>query len=83
MYLLYADDSGVTSDPNVKYSVLAGFATFENQTYWIQKAVDDIMLKYTGRADLELHASPIRSGRGIYMEKFSKRKQRIHFKGMP
>ena len=46
MYLLYADDSGVTSDPNVKYSVLAGFATFENQTYWIQKAVDDIMLKY-------------------------------------
>ncbi|TWI75438.1 hypothetical protein JM98_01887 [Treponema putidum] len=29
MYLLYADDSGVTSDPNVKYSVLAGFATFE------------------------------------------------------
>jgi len=46
MYLLYADDSRVTSDPNVKYSVLAGFATFENQTYWIQKAVDDIMLKY-------------------------------------
>lgn len=29
MYLLYADDSGVISDPNVKYSVLAGFATFE------------------------------------------------------
>lgn len=26
MYLLYADDSGVASDPNVKYSVLAGFA---------------------------------------------------------
>ena len=66
LYLLYADDSGVTSDPDVKYSVLAGF---ENQTYWIQKAVDDIMLKYIGRADLELHASPIRSGRG-----FSKRK---------
>ncbi|UTY23145.1 DUF3800 domain-containing protein [Treponema denticola] len=66
MYLLYADDSGVISDPKVKYSVLAGFATFENQTYWIQKAVDDIMLKYIGRADLELHASPIRSGKGIW-----------------
>lgn len=66
MYLLYADDSGVTSDPDVKYSVLAGFATFENQTYWIQKAVDDIMLKYIGRADLELQVSPIRSGRGIW-----------------
>ena len=66
LYLLYADDSGVTSDPDVKYSVLAGFATFENQTYWIQKAVDDIMLKYIGRADLELHVSPIRSGRGIW-----------------
>ena len=35
MYLLYADDSGVASDPNVNYSVLAGFATFENQTFWI------------------------------------------------
>ena len=35
MYLLYADDSGVVSDPNAKYSVLAGFATFESQTYWI------------------------------------------------
>lgn len=66
VFLLYADDSGVTSDPDVKYSVLAGFATFENQTYWIQKAVDDIMLKYIGRADLELHVSPIRSGRGIW-----------------
>lgn len=52
MYLLYADDSGVASDPNVKYSVLAGFATFENQNYWIQKAIDEIMLKHTGRADL-------------------------------
>lgn len=59
MYLLYADDSGVASDPNVKYSVLAGFETFENQNYWIQKAIDEIMLKYTGRADLELHASPL------------------------
>ena len=39
MYLLYADDSGVASDPNVKYSVLAGFATSESQTFWIQKAI--------------------------------------------
>ncbi|MGP1458928.1 MAG: hypothetical protein ACTTKL_06435 [Treponema sp.] len=37
MYLLYADDLGVTADQNVKYSVLAGFTTFENQNYWIQK----------------------------------------------
>ena len=66
MYLLYADDSGVSSDINVKYSVLAGFSTFENQTFWIQKVVDEIMLKHTGRSDLELHASPIRSGKGIW-----------------
>lgn len=66
MYLLYADDSGVASDPNVQYSVLAGFVTSETQTFWIQKAVDDIMLKHLGQADLELHASPIRSGRGIW-----------------
>jgi len=66
MYLLYVDDSGVASDPNVKYSVLAGFTTLEDQPYWIQKSVDDIMLKYAGRADLELHASPIRSGKRIW-----------------
>jgi hypothetical protein len=66
MYLLYADDSGVASDPNAKYSVLAGFATFENQTYWIQKAVDSVMEKYLGRTDVELHASPIRSGKGYW-----------------
>jgi hypothetical protein len=63
MYLLYADDSGVSSDPSVKYSVLAGFATFESQTFWIQKAVDEIMLRHTGRADLELHASQSEAAR--------------------
>ena len=66
MYLLYADDSGVVSDPNGKVSVLAGFVTTEIHTYWIQKAIDDIMLKHIGRTDLELHASPIRSGKGIW-----------------
>ena len=74
MYLLYADDSGVSSDPNVKYSVLAGFATFENQTFWIQNAVNEIMKAHIGRADLELHASPIRSGKGIWRG-FSKDKR--------
>ena len=66
MHLLYADDSGVVSDPNTKYSVLAGFATFESQTYWIQKAIDSIMEKHLGRTDIELHASPIRSGKGFW-----------------
>ena len=66
MYLLYADDSGLAGDKSNKYCVLAGFATNEVQTYWIQKAIDDIMLKATGRNDLELHASPIRSGKNIW-----------------
>ena len=66
MHLLYADDSGVVSDPNTKHSVLAGFATFESQTYWIQKAIDSIMEKHLGRTDIELHASPIRSGKGFW-----------------
>ena len=66
MHLLYADDSGVVSDPNTKYSVLAGFATFESQTYWIQKAIDSIMEKHLGRTDIELHASPIRSGKSFW-----------------
>ena len=40
MYLLYADDSGNASDPDTKYSVLAGFAAYEDQPFWIEKAVD-------------------------------------------
>ncbi|MGP1602253.1 DUF3800 domain-containing protein [Treponema sp.] len=66
MYLLYADDSGNASDPDTKYSVLAGFATYEDQPFWIEKAVDEIMFRHIGRTDLELHASPMRSGRGVW-----------------
>lgn len=74
MYLLYADDSGSPTEKGVACSVLAGFVTTETQNYWIQRNIDNILLKHTGRADLELHGSPIRSGKGIWRT-FTKEKR--------
>jgi hypothetical protein len=37
MYLLYIDDSGLSSDKSCQNCVLAGFAIHEAQTYWVQQ----------------------------------------------
>ena len=63
MYLLYVDDSGLVTDKNCQHCVLAGFAIRETQTYWVQQAIDDIVLKHTGRVDLELHGTHIKTGK--------------------
>ena len=66
MYMLYADDSGSPTNKGDKYCVLAGFATRVDQNYWIQKNVDRIVAEHMGMSNLELHGSPIRSGRGVW-----------------
>lgn len=68
MYLLYVDESGTTSDPNQQYFVLAGFCAFERQGWWISRELDKIAARFNP-ADpnsLELHGSPMRSGRGVW-----------------
>lgn len=64
MYMLYADDSGSPTNSNDKYCVLAGFAVREDQNYWIQQNIDQLVTKHMGTAEFELHGSPIRTGRG-------------------
>lgn len=64
MYMLYIDDSGSLTNPNDKCCVLAGFVVREDQNYWIQKNIDDLVTTHMGRSDLELHGSPLRSGNG-------------------
>ena len=66
MYLLYADESGTTHDPNQQYFVLAGFCVFERQGYWIANQLDQIAAKFdpADPETIELHGSPMFGGRG-------------------
>jgi hypothetical protein len=63
VYMLYVNDSGSSTSPTGKYSVLAGFATQEDQNYWIQQNIDELVNQHTGMTDLEIHGSPLRAGR--------------------
>lgn len=67
MHLLYVDESGSATDASQRYFVLAGVSVFERTTHWIELALDDIATKIDPSApDLELHGSPMRSGKGIW-----------------
>ena len=67
MYLLYVDDSGSVNDKSCNYCVLAGFAAYETRTFWIGKAIDDIVNTYLPvYPEVELHGSPMRSGKGVW-----------------
>lgn len=68
MYLLYADESGNTHDPNQHHFVLAGFCVFERQGYWIANELDKIAERFNPAdpASVELHGSPMASGRGMW-----------------
>jgi hypothetical protein len=65
MYLLYVDDSGSPDDKHSQHCVLGGFAVYETKTYWLEKAINDIVAKYVPTyPDIEVHGSPMRSGKG-------------------
>jgi len=66
--MLYVDDSGSPTNPTDKYSVLAGFVTREDQNYWIQQNIDRLVNQYTGMTDIEIHGSPLRTGRGEWRQ---------------
>lgn len=68
MHLLYVDESGSATDASQRYFVLAGVSVFERTTHWIEKSLDEIAMKISPETpqDLELHGSPMRSGKGIW-----------------
>lgn len=65
MHLFYLDESGSVSDPSQKYFVLAGVSVFERQSHWIETEMNKIAARFnpTSPYDIELHGSPMRSGR--------------------
>jgi len=63
--LLYLDDSGSPPDRTQVYFVLAGFATFERQAYWLSEALDQVVstVSHLTPPDPELHGSPLFHGK--------------------
>ena len=64
MYILYLDESGTSSE--ARYFVVAGFAAFERETYFLSQSLDQLQAKYlpdfTDQA--YLHASSLRAPKG-------------------
>lgn len=68
MHLLYLDESGTVGDPTHRHFVLAGVAVFERKTHWVEQGLNDVAKRFNAANpyDVELHGSPMRSGRGIW-----------------
>lgn len=68
MHLLYVDESGSASDASQKYFILAGVSVFERQTHWVEQRLNEIAIRFepTLSHELELHGSPMRSGKGSW-----------------
>lgn len=65
MHLLYLDESGSVPDPNQQYFVLAGVCVFERKTHWLEQTLNSVAQEFnvSNSENLELHGSPMRSGR--------------------
>jgi hypothetical protein len=68
MHLLYIDDSGAVSDPNQHHFILGGISVFERKGHWIEEKLNEIAARFdeANPYNVELHGSPMRSGRGIW-----------------
>lgn len=78
MHILYVDDSGSADNPNDRFFVLAGISVFERGLYHLIKAVDTLVASFDlGDPDeIELHGSPMYSGRSGVWHTIRDRSQR-------
>ncbi len=80
MHLLYVDESGTPSDPNLNHFILSGISIYETQTYWVEQEMNKIASRFNSSSpyDIELHGSPMRGGRdGWKQYSFQDRKTAI------
>lgn len=66
MYLLYADESGDLTNPSDSVLVVGGIAVHEDAIRPLAGEVNQTIKNFVGKRgrDIELHGSPMRSGRG-------------------
>ena len=66
MFVLYIDGSGTVGNPDDKHFVLAGLAVYERQMFHLMQHLDKVVGSFgIGPSDdVELHGSPMYSGRG-------------------
>ncbi len=78
MHILYVDDSGSVDNPEERHFVLGGIAIFERGIYHLIRAADDCVAGFgLGDAhDIELHGSPMYSGRSGVWRTVRERSQR-------
>jgi hypothetical protein len=71
MHLLYLDESGSVADPNQTYFVLAGICVYERAAHWIEEDLNAIARRFepSDPYSVELHGSPMRSGRDGWKER--------------
>ena len=68
MYLLYLDESGVSS--NARHFVLAGVVIYENSVYWVTETLNDLQARHFPgeRETVRFHAAPLRARDGERVE---------------
>jgi hypothetical protein len=80
MHILYVDDSGSADNPTDRFFVLGGISIFERGLYHLIKAADDLVASFElgDPAEIELHGSPMYSGRsGVWREVKSRDKREL------
>jgi len=83
MHILYVDDSGDVGNASDAVFVLGGISVFERGIYHLIKATDDVVSSFGidhDAHDVELHGSPMYSGRGVWrgFQQRSARESMIH-----
>lgn len=78
MHILYVDDSGSVENASERYFVLGGIAVFERGLYHQITAVEKCIESFDlgDPADIELHGSPMYSGRGATWRRIRDRSTR-------
>jgi Protein of unknown function (DUF3800) len=70
MYLLYADESGTSSDPKQVHFVLAGICVFERQSFWLSNELESIAARFNpgDPGSIELHGNPMFGGKKYWRQ---------------
>ena len=71
MHILYLDESGTHTE--ARYFVVAGFAVFERETYFLARSLDQLQARYFPEEDgqIEFHASSLRAPSNRVPEPFN------------